>query len=49
MNASGTDRKGKSSRSDDADFFTDAIRGFDEEFAIPAEAVKNIKVLSLNT
>jgi hypothetical protein len=49
MNAPGTDRKGKPSRSDDANFFTGAIRGLDEEFAIPAEAVKDIKVLSLNT
>src|SRR6266487_3893738 len=49
MNAPGTDRKGKPSRSDDGDFFTGAIRGLDEEFAIPADAVKDIKVLSLNT
>jgi transcriptional regulator with XRE-family HTH domain len=49
MNAPGTDRKGKPSRSDDANFFTGAMRGLDEEFAIPAEAVKDIKVLSLNT
>jgi len=49
MNAPGTDRKGKPSRSDDGNFFTGAIRGLDDEFAIPAEAVKDIKVLSLNT
>jgi hypothetical protein len=48
MNAPGTDRKGKPSRSDDANF-TGAMRGLDEEFAIPAEAVIDIKVLSLNT
>jgi transcriptional regulator with XRE-family HTH domain len=49
MNAPGTDRKGKPSRSDDADFFTGAIRGLDEEFAIQPDAVESIKVLSLNT
>jgi transcriptional regulator with XRE-family HTH domain len=32
----------------DADFFAGAIRGLDEEFAIAEEAVKEIKVLSLN-
>lgn len=49
MNAPGTDRKGKPSRSDDADFFAGAIRGLDEEFAIPDSAVESIHVLSLNT
>jgi transcriptional regulator with XRE-family HTH domain len=49
MNAPGLDRKGHPSRSDDADFFAGAIRGLDEEFAIPAETIKEIKVLSLNT
>jgi len=49
MNAPGIDRKGNPSRSDDADFFAGAIRGLDEEFAIPANAVESIKVLSLNT
>lgn len=49
MNAPGTDRKGKPSRSDDADFFAGAIRGLDEEFAIQPDAVESIKVLSLNT
>jgi len=48
MNAPGTDRKGKPSRSDDADFFAGAIRGLDEEFAIPANKVEDIKVLSLS-
>jgi hypothetical protein len=48
MNAPGTDRKGKPSRSDDADFFAGAIRGLDEEFAIPADKVEDIKVLSLS-
>lgn len=47
MNAPGTDRKGKPSRSDDADFFAGAIRGLDEEFAIPADKIEDIKVLSL--
>jgi transcriptional regulator with XRE-family HTH domain len=49
MNAPGIDRKGKPSRSDDADFFAAAIRGLDEEFAIPASTVESINVLSLNT
>ena len=48
MNAPGINRKGQPSRSDDADFFAGAIRGLDEEFAIPASAVENIKVISLN-
>lgn len=48
MNAPGIDRKGSPSRSDDADFFAGAIRGLDEEFAIPASAVESMKVLSLN-
>jgi len=48
MNAPGFDRKGNATRSDDADFFAGAIRGLDEEFAIPATAVESIKVLSLN-
>ncbi len=49
MNAPGLDRKGKPSRSDDADFFVGAIRGLDEEFAIPVDKVEEIKVLSLCT
>ena len=32
----------------DADFFAGAIRGLDEEFAIPEEEVSDIRVLSLN-
>src|SRR5258706_13729672 len=48
MNALGIDRKGKPSRSDDADFFAGAIRVLDEEFAIPADKVEDIKVLSLS-
>ncbi len=32
----------------DADFFVGAIRGLDEEFAIPEEEVSDIRVLSLN-
>lgn len=32
----------------DTDFFAGAIRGLDEEFAITANAIKDIKVLSLN-
>ena len=49
MNAPGTDRKGKQSRAADSDFFAGAIRGLDEEFAIPENAVENISILSLNT
>ena len=48
MNAPGIDRRGKPSRSDDADFFTGAIRGMEEEFALPKEAIEGIKILSLN-
>ena len=48
MNAPGTDRKGKPSRSDDANFFTGVIRGLDEEFAVQPNAVESIKMLSLN-
>ena len=48
MNAPGIDRQGTPSRSDDADFFAGAIRGLDEEFAIPASAVESMKALSLN-
>ncbi|HLQ29653.1 MAG TPA: helix-turn-helix transcriptional regulator [Ktedonobacteraceae bacterium] len=48
MNAPGVDRKGRPSRSDDADFFTGAIRGLQEEFAIPSDAVESVKILSLN-
>ena len=48
MNAPGTSRKGEPSRSDDADFFAAAIRGLDEEFAIQPDAVKSIRILSLN-
>ena len=48
MNAPGTDRKGQQSRAADSDFFAGAIRGLDEEFAIPESAIDSIKVLSLN-
>ncbi len=48
MNAPGHDRKGKPSHSDDADFFAAALRGVEEELAVPADAVESTKVLSLN-
>ena len=32
----------------DENFFATAIRGLDEEFAIPTQAVRDMKVLSLN-
>lgn len=48
MNAPGKDRKGGPTDSGDSDFFAGALRGLDEEFAIPGSAVEDIKVLSLN-
>ena len=48
MNAPGLDRKGQPSRSDDADFFAGAIRGLDEELAIPESALESVRVLSLH-
>jgi transcriptional regulator with XRE-family HTH domain len=48
MNAPGLDRRGNPSRSDNANFFAGALRGLEEELAIPADAVENIKMLSLN-
>jgi transcriptional regulator with XRE-family HTH domain len=47
MNAPSADRKGKPMEGD-ADFFAGAIRGLQEELAIPACLVESIKVLSLN-
>ena len=48
MSAPGLDRRGKPSRSDDADFFAGALRGLEEEFAVTRDAVESIRVLSLN-
>ena len=48
MNAPEYDQQGGVSRDGDVDFFAGAIRGLDEEFAIPANAVESIRVLSLN-
>ncbi len=48
MSASGFDQQNNRARPGDADFFAGAIRGLEEEFAIPASAVESIKVLSLN-
>src|SRR5581483_1429155 len=35
-------------RSGDADFFACALRGMEEEFGVPVDAVESIKILSLN-
>jgi transcriptional regulator with XRE-family HTH domain len=48
MNAPGTDRKGNPSRSDDANFFTTAFRGLEEELAISSDDLESIRMLSLN-
>ncbi|MBV9021077.1 MAG: helix-turn-helix domain-containing protein [Ktedonobacteraceae bacterium] len=48
MNAPGLDRKGRPSRSDDADFFAAALRGLEEELAVSQDDVESIKVISLN-
>ncbi len=48
MNSVGFNRKGEPSNTDDSDFFAGAIRGLDEEFAIPESAVADMKILSLN-
>lgn len=48
MNAPGVTRKDRPSHSDDGDLFACAIRGVDEEFAIPADAIESIKILSLD-
>ncbi|HLL78874.1 MAG TPA: helix-turn-helix transcriptional regulator [Ktedonobacteraceae bacterium] len=48
MNAPEHEQQDGSFREGDVDFFAGAIRGLDEEFAIPANAVESIKVLSLN-
>ncbi len=47
MNAP-TGPKEKLAQKGDENFFTGAIRGLDEEFAVPAQAVRDIKALSLN-
>ncbi len=48
MNAPSTGQGNTPPQKGDADFFAGAIRGLDEEFAIATNAVKSIKVLSLN-
>jgi 8-oxo-dGTP pyrophosphatase MutT (NUDIX family) len=47
MDAPGLSPKGNI-RAGDTDFFECAIRGLEEEFGITADAVENIKILSLN-
>jgi 8-oxo-dGTP pyrophosphatase MutT (NUDIX family) len=47
MDAPGLSPKGDI-RAGDTDFFACAIRGLEEEFGVPADAVESIKVLSLN-
>ena len=48
INAPLTNREGNLTQRGDQDFFAGAIRGLEEEFALSAEAVESIKVLSLN-
>lgn len=48
MSAPGLDRRGKPSRSDDADFFAGTLRGLEEELAVTPDGVESIRVLSLN-
>src|SRR5712692_1201975 len=47
MAAPENEQDGTPAKAGDPDFFAGAIRGLDEEFAIPASAVENIHVLSL--
>jgi len=47
MDAPGLSPK-KTIRPGDADFFACAVRGLEEEFGVPADAVESIKLLSLN-
>lgn len=47
MAAPENEQDGTPAKAGDSDFFAGAIRGLDEEFAIPASAVENIHVLSL--
>ena len=48
MAAPGVDWRGRSVKSDDANFAAGAMRGLETEFAIPASAVESVKILSLN-
>jgi transcriptional regulator with XRE-family HTH domain len=48
MSASDNTQEDQLTGQGDTDFFAGAIRGLDEEFAIPADAVESIKILSLN-
>ena len=48
MNAHNPDPSNHAEHGDDRDFVSGAIRGLKEEFAIPAEEVENVRILSLN-
>jgi len=48
MAAPGVDWRGRSVKSDDANFVAGAMRGLEAEFAIPQNAVESVKILSLN-
>jgi hypothetical protein len=48
MAAPGIDWRGRSIKSDGANFVAGAIRGLETEFAVPESVVENVKILSLN-
>ena len=48
MNAPYRNSEGKLIQKGDTDFFTGAVRGLNEEFAIAENAIEDIKILSLN-
>jgi hypothetical protein len=48
MNAPATKREGTFTQKGDRNFFEGATRGLEEEFAISANSIKSLKVLSLN-
>lgn len=48
MNAPSKGTEGNPVQKGETDFFSGAIRGLEEEFALTGEAIEDIKVLSLN-
>lgn len=48
MNAPTTNLEGNLLKKGDSDFFTGAIRGLEEEFALTENTIESVKVLSLN-
>ncbi len=48
MNAPASNREGLPTQKGDPDFFAGAIRGLEEEFAIPENAIESVRVLSLS-